>query len=148
MREAYHAAGDQTVTTGLLSVLGITSAATIRPSLYFFTLGTTSTPADYALRWLLQRYTAAGTATAVVPAPLDPASPAYAGSAGSNHTAEPTYTSAKTLLDIGLAQRNTYLWYGDQSPLQMPATAANGIGFQVIGSTGGAEAKASAHVTH
>ena len=144
MAEVYDVAGDQTTTTGLLSVLGITSATTIRPRIIFANLSVTSTPADYMMRWVLQRYTAAGTATSVVPSPRDPAAPATLAAAGSNHTAEPTYTSAEIKLDTGLANRNTYPFYCDSAPIILPATAANGVGFQVVGSTGGNEAKAFA----
>lgn len=107
----------------------LTSAATIRPSIYFFTIGTTGTPADNAVIWIWQRYTAAGTSTAVTPQALDPADPASLASAGENATVEPTYTAAAILFNLGLNARATYNWWAqDGRGMKAPATAANGLG--------------------
>jgi len=111
------------------TILGITSASTVRPGIVFASFGASGTPADNALQFLLQRYTDPGTNTAVTPRALDPADPAALASAGSAHTVEPTYTSGAVLLRVPLNQRATLLWYAnDRNELRMPATASNGIG--------------------
>ena len=105
------------------------SAATVRPSIYFFTIGTTGTPADSAVIWIWQRCTAAGTVTAVTPQALDPADPASLSSGGENASAEPTYTANAILFNLGLNARATYNWWAqDGAGLKSPATAANGLG--------------------
>lgn len=128
----YSVDGAQTVASPTDSLVGITSTAAVRPSIILAILGSLATPADNALQFLFQRYTAAGTATSVTPQALDPGNPAATATAGENHTAEPTYTSNAILLNIPLNQRATYTWYGDQTPLVAPATASNGIGVQPV----------------
>ena len=132
MSATYAITGTQTVASPTDTCLGLTSATTVRPEITFFVLGSIGTPADNALQWLIARYTAAGTATAVTPLAQDPGAPASLAAAGENHTAEPTYTAGGTVFNIGLAQRNTYPWYGDADPIMLPATAANGIGWQPV----------------
>lgn len=108
---------------------GLTSTAAIRPELYEFNIGSSGTPADSAILWRIQRYTAAGTATAYVPTPLDPADPASTASAGVTHTVEPTYTAATILFSHALNQRASYRFIADpDGPLKLPATASNGVG--------------------
>lgn len=105
------------------------SAATIRPVIYFFTIGTTGTPADNAVIWIWQRCTAAGTVTAVTPQALDPNDPSALASGGENASVEPTYTSNAILFNLGLNARATYNWWAqDGRGLKMPATAAAGAG--------------------
>ena len=105
------------------------SASTIRPSIYFFTIGTTGTPADNAVIWIWQRCTAAGTVTAVTPQALDPADPASLASGGENASVEPTYTANAILFNLGLNARATYNWWAqDGRGMKSPATAANGLG--------------------
>ncbi len=114
-----------------ITVGGLTSAATIRPRIYEFSIGSAATPADQAAAYHLERYTAAGTSTAVVPQALDPADPAslLAATTGENHSVEPTYTAAAILMDIPVNQRATYRWFAvPGGEIVMPATAANGIG--------------------
>ena len=109
---------------------GLTSAATIRPAIYDLTLGSEAAPVDQAARYNLERYTAAGTSTAVVPQALDPGDPASLAAAGENHSVEPTYTAAAILLSFPLHQRATYRWVanGPGREIKLPATAANGVG--------------------
>lgn len=107
----------------------LTSATTIRPSIYFFAISVSGTPADNAVVWVWQRTTAAGTSTAVVPQALDPADPASLATAGENATIEPTYTAAALLFDIAINARATYNWWAqDGRGLKAPATAAAGAG--------------------
>jgi len=109
----------------------ITSTAAIRPEILMITLGSRATPADNAVGYLFQRYTAAGTFTSVTPQALDPGDPAATGTAGENHTAEPTYTANAILLHLDMNMRPHLIWQVlEGRGLKMPATAANGIGCQ------------------
>lgn len=136
MQRRYSSTGDQAVGTDQ-SVLGLTSATTIRPSVYFIVIGSAATPADQASKFLVMRYTAAGTATAFTPIAHDPGDPAALASAGYNHTVEPTYTASSNLLQVSLNQQNTFKWETlPQYGLKAPATAANGIGLKSSSATG------------
>ena len=129
----------QDTNTAATSILGLTSAATIRPKIYDLVMGSDATPADNAAEYVLQRYTAAGTVTAVTPAPLDPADPAALASAGEAHSVEPTYTANLILLQWAQNQRATFRWVAAPGgEIVLPATAANGVGVQVIGIAGSA----------
>lgn len=111
------------------SLLAITSAATIRPLIYDVIIGCAGTPADQACMFWLQRYTAAGTATAVTPQPTDPASPSALASAGQAHTVEPTYTAGQVQLQIPINQQATFRWVQlPERGIMLPSTAANGAG--------------------
>lgn len=133
MPRKYAASGTQTVTSPTDSALGIASATTIRPEIFYITFGTTATPSDAALQWIVQRFTAVGTSTSVTPTALDPGDPASLATVGSNHTAEQTYTAGAILLDVALNARGTYQWTGRQGcELKLPATANNGAGFQPV----------------
>jgi hypothetical protein len=146
MGRRYSIDGAQAVAGTTASVLGLTSTAAIRPRIYDLIFGSNATPADNALNWLLQRYTAAGTATAVTPQPLDPADPAATASAGENHTAEPTYTSNAILLNISANQRSTQRWVASPGgELVLPATAANGVGVQPVHSSFTGEVQTTIH---
>lgn len=130
----FDAQGDQTVSGTFATVAGLTGATTIRPEICEIKLGASGTPADNALVWLLQRYTAAGTSTGVTPSSRDPAFDGlHLASFGSNHTSEPTYTSAKLPFSIPpLHQKNSLIWqaYAGEG-IVIPATANNGVGIQV-----------------
>ena len=125
--------GKVTTTTGLKTAVGVTGGTGLRIRLYDFTVSAVGTPADNVLRWVVQRSTAAGTLTAITPAPLDSADAAAEATAGENHTVEPTYTTATELFDNAVNQRATYRWVAAPGgELIVPATASNGIGFQVL----------------
>lgn len=125
----YSIDGEQNIASPDDSVLGLTSAATIRPVIYHMAIGISGTPADNAITWYVGRYTAAGTATSVTPQALDPADPAALASAGENHSVEPTYTANAILFRLALNQRASHAWWADAyGGLQAPATAANGLG--------------------
>ena len=127
----------QATNTAAKTILGLTSAATVRPRIYDFILGSDATPADMAAEYALQRYTAAGTATAVTPQLLDPGDPASLCSAGQAHTVEPTYTANALLLQVAVNQRATFRWVAAPGgEIVLPATAANGVGLQVISVSG------------
>lgn len=112
--------------------MGTLTADATRPKrmkVYEMNFGSEGTVADNPFLYQVQRCTAAGTSTAVVPQPLDPADAATEQDAGENHTIEPTYVSAQILLDLALNQRATFRWVAVAGgELVTPATAANGIG--------------------
>ncbi len=125
--------------TSATTILGLTSAATIRPKLYDFTSGSAATPADNAGEYYIQRSTAAGTSTAVTPQALDTGDPSSLASAGEAHTVEPTYTANAILLAWTQNQRATFRWVASPGgEIVLPATAANGIGFVVAQIAGSA----------
>ena|SRR3990167_471279 len=121
-----------------ITIIGLTSAATIRPHLYYISFGSDATPADQAFNMTVQRYTAAGTATAVTPHAHDPANPASLAAGASNHTAEPTYTAGAILLDFAINQQATFQYQTiPEEGFVLPATAANGAGLQFESLSGG-----------
>lgn len=124
----YSTNGSQNIASPTVSILGVTSASTIRPFIYFFAFGPEAAPADNSIVWYWQRHTAAGTSTSVTPNAVDPGDPASLAASGQDHTVEPTYTSAAIQFRLGLNQRASYSWWADPfGGLQMPATAANGL---------------------
>jgi hypothetical protein len=126
-----------TTSSAFKTALVLTSAATVRPKIYSFVLSTLGAAADGVLEWIIQRFTAAGTTTAVTPRNIDSTDPATAlAAAGSNATAEPTYTANSSLFDEGINQRATYTWnaWTEGAQLVAPATAANGIGIALLSS--------------
>ena len=129
----YASTGTQNVTTPADTVLGITGTAAQRLWCHFFCVSSYATPADNAIFWTLQRYTAAGTSTGVTPVALDPADPASVGVSGENHTVEPTYTAATELWENAVNQRaSLQLWTAPGAEFVCPATAAAGIGWQPL----------------
>ena len=122
-------------TASTVASLGSIVADATRPrrgELYDLMLGSEAAPADNAFQYRIQRCTAAGTSTAVVPQPIDPADVATEADAGENHTVEPTYTAAQIILHVALNQRATFRWQAvrDDCRLVYPATASNGFGIQ------------------
>jgi hypothetical protein len=124
----------------------LTSTSAIRPAVYDFFFGSNATPADNALNWLMERYTAAGTATAVTPQALDSGDPAATATAGENHTAEPTYTSNAVMLNISANQRSTQRWVASPGgEIICPATAANGVGVEPVHASFTGEVQCTIH---
>lgn len=131
-----------TITTG-----GVTSAfktavlvagiSTRRVKIYHFVCSTVGVAADGVLEWILQKFTAAGTSTAVTPRNLDGTDLAVAsGVAGSNATVEPTYTANSSVFDEGVNQRATYTWnaWTEGAQLVTPCVAASGYGIAALSS--------------
>lgn len=144
----YAATGQGTTGTNK-TILGLTAAATVRPALFYFAVGSAATPADQAGVFELKRFTAAGTSTDVTPKPFEPADPAALCTAGENHSVEPTYTAAGELWSTGINQRATLQWwaYNDNGRIILPATAANGVGLKTSSHTGTPTADATFHWT-
>ncbi len=120
----YSVRGDQNIASPSVSMIGITATTAVEPGVYMISWGSQDTPADSAIQWDIQRYTAAGTATAVTPQNLGPGT-----TAGKNHTAEPTYTSNAILWEMALNQRASHTVVLDpDGALYCPASANNGLG--------------------
>jgi hypothetical protein len=102
--------------------------------IFEFIVGSQATPADNALEWLLQRFTANGTAgTTPTPVALDPGDPGATATTGAQYSAEPTYTATGKLVDFALNQRSTQRWVASpRGELILPANATNGVGIQPI----------------
>ncbi len=133
MARNYTISGTRAVSSPTKTLLGLTGGTTNRPVVLDILCGSTATPADNALEFILQRYTAAGTSSAVTPAALDDQDPAAIASAGANHTVEPTYTSGKILMDLAMNQRATQRWVPSPGrEIKLPATANNGVGLQPV----------------
>lgn len=91
-------------------------------------VGCDGTPANNAITIDVVRTTAAGTATAATPNPLNPADPAAQTVANVNHTVEPTVTAASALLSIAMNQQATVRWVADvDEDLVGPATNLAGL---------------------
>lgn len=116
----------------------LTGTAAQRGWIQYWRMSATGTPAtDVNCEVQIRRSTAAGTSTAFTPTPTDLADPAAVLIAGVNASVEPTY-SAGFVDDVFMNPRAVVPWsaYDQQSELVIPATAAAGIGFQMI-ATGG-----------
>jgi len=114
------------------TALGILCSPVTRARVHHFYVMVGGTPvADNVLQWLVRRFNADGTRTAVAPTPLDPAAPASQLGAGQNYTVEPTYTLL--VFDLAVHQRGLYQWWAaPQGEIVLPATANNGIGITPI----------------
>lgn len=131
----HYSISGQAANTANTTILGLTSAATIRPKVYDLILGSDATPADNAAEYNLQRYTTAGTpAGAVTPQLLDPGDPASLATAGQGvYSVEPTYTANAIMLMWAQNQRATFRWVAAPGgEIILPATAANGVGVRAI----------------
>ena len=99
-----------------------------RGQIYDLSIGVDGTPADNALVWDISRQTAAGTATAAVPPPLNPADAAFLGIAALNATAEGTITATTSVFNLAMNQRASYRWVAAPgSELVYPATNLAGF---------------------
>lgn len=131
MGRCYSVDGQDT-NTAATSILGLTSASTVRPKIYLVSTGSDAT-ADAAAEYNLQRYTVAGTSTAVTPQGLDPGDPASLASSGEAHSVEPTYTANAIMFNLATNQRQGRdIYFMPGREIILPATAANGVGVQVV----------------
>jgi hypothetical protein len=129
----YSIDGQRAVASPTKTLLGLTGGTTVRPFVYDMLFGSSAAPADNAILWYVQRYTAAGTSTAVTPTAIDPADPAASSTSGQNHTVEPTYTAGAILFHLALNQRASHRWIADPNgPLTIPASANNGLGLYPV----------------
>jgi hypothetical protein len=128
----YGANGDQAIAASPgATIIGLTASTLTRAELLEVIYGAEDTPADNMIRLKGQKYTAAGTSTAVTPDGYDDADPAGQLAVGSNHTVEPTYAGIP-LLDVSVHLRSTFIWkLTEGQGIIIPATAANGFGLAV-----------------
>ncbi len=140
------------VSSSFKTPLILGGSASIRPKIFHFVLSTTGAAADGVLEWTIQKATALGTTTAVTPRSLDPSDPTSAtATAGSNASAEPTYTASSSLFDEGINQRATYTWnaWTEGAQLVVPVAASNGLGISALSSVAPAyTGVANAHIHH
>ena len=125
----YSARGNQTVVAR--TVLVIIATATIRPRVKRITgKNVGAVTLDSQIEVLVSRITTAGTTTAVTPAATDPNDPASVLIAGSNASAEPTYTANTLQVSLIFNPRGQDVWqaYDPAAEIILPAVAANGIG--------------------
>ena len=117
-----------TTTAKTMVVVGTVTATLGRPAIYDLIVGASGTPADNAMRYALQRFTAAGTTTAKTANPLDSADMAAQATCGVDASIEPTLTAATINVVIAANQRATFRWVAaPDGEIRGPATNANGI---------------------
>lgn len=113
--------------------LVVTGSATLATRIVAIRMATTGAPSsDASVQVFLRQSTAAGTSTAVTPRPKNGIS--VAGStAGSNASAEPTYTAGQSLQVMEFNPRSFAQWqaYNPDAELRIIAASANGIGAQI-----------------
>lgn len=115
------------------TALGLLASTSRRARVYFFDLSVGGTPVDNVIQWLLRRFTADGTRTAVTPRPLDPNFPVALLGAGENYTVEPTYVAGNEYFDRYVHQRAGYTWNAHPGKgIWIPAVTGEGIGFTPI----------------
>lgn len=118
------------------------STANIRPRVKYFNASTTGTPtSNQGLEFQVRRATALGTSTAYTLGTLDPSDAAVTPvvTAGTNCSVEPTYSTG-FIYDMTISPQVPFQWWPN-SPDQeiiLPATASNGVGFQIIAAGGAA----------
>jgi hypothetical protein len=124
------------------TALIIGSTAAIRPRIVRYDWSTTGTPtSDQGIEVQPRRTTSLGTSTAYTLKASDPSDEAVTPivTAGTNASVEPPgYTGF--LADKAINARMTHQWqaYTADEEIILPATAANGVGFQIIGAGGAA----------
>ena len=113
------------------TAVGLTSGGTNlkRVFIYYILFGSTATPADNALLYEAQRFTASGTgSTTTAPTTLSGDTASDTSSAQA-HTVDPTYTANAILGYWPVNQRATHAFQADPDGQMVgPATASNGIG--------------------
>lgn len=120
--------------TGNVVTIGSLTAATAllkRGRLLDLVIGCDDVAGDAVFINQVQRITTVGTATPIVPAPVDPADTPCGTVANNIQTVEPTYTAATILLSIAMNQRTTMHWIAPPGgELVWPAVNLNGLGIR------------------
>lgn len=124
------------------TALIIGSTANIRPRVVRYDVSTDGTPtSDQGIKYNVSRATALGTSTALTLAAYDPSdtagTPTVTG--GITCTVEPTYAGT-AIHTRAQNPRATYTWqaYAPDAEIILPATASNGVGFQMTALGGAA----------
>lgn len=122
-----------------LSVTAATGATTLRRGwLWEFEVGAASVPnsTDCAIQYDISVQTAAGTATATTPNPVDIGGGDAAALLvyNANYTAEGTITAASSLMNLALNQRASQRWVAKDkaSALIIPAVNLKGIACRAL----------------
>lgn len=136
MAKGYSSGGTSASGTASKTAVTVVGSTSVRPRVYGVAGGNSQTPNDYAAKYQIAKFTAAGTAgSSPTPTPLDPGDVAAIATSGAAHSVEPTYGAA-LMPGISLNLRGTYqLWMGQGDEWLSPATAANGIGIQLVTAT-------------
>lgn len=129
-----------TNTAAAKTALGVFGTATVRPrvqNLKGSNIGVVSVDSEVEVQ--CSRITTAGTSTAVTVAGPDPNDPAATLVAGSNFSAEPTYTANSLQATLLFNPRGQAIWTAEDraGEIVLPATANNGLGC-LIQTLGGA----------
>jgi hypothetical protein len=124
------------------TALTLISTANIRPRVLRYDTSTDGVPtSDQSYTFQVRRFTAAGTTSAYTLQNNDPSDSAVTPllTAVTTATVEPTYSTG-FMLNRGVNPRQTHQWwaYAPDEELILPATAANGIGFQLVTAGGAA----------
>ena len=131
MSASYAAFGNNALLSSMdtsLSVIGHASTP-VRSWTYELIFADEGTPADNVLLWTLQRVSAEGTATEVVPTRVDLADAEASANVGEDHSVEPTYTATEEVLEFSLNTRATFRWVAaPNGEIVNPATASAGWG--------------------
>ena len=131
----YSANGICAAGAGSKTAVSVTATSTIRPGVYDVAWGMTTAPnsTDFQIKVGLSRYTADGTGTAFTANLNDTVDLASGATTKTAHSAEPTYTANQDMLSYPLNQRAPWRWVAqDGKEIWAPATAANGLGSQLI----------------
>lgn len=125
----YCVEGTTAVASSAVTQAALIASTAVRGEIFQIIIGTSGVPADNALLWKAQRFTAAGTGSAYTPHALDPADPAASCSGQVTNTIEPTYTSGILVWHAATNQRATLVFTCNPGAnLKIPATSSNGIG--------------------
>lgn len=133
MAKGYSSGGTSASGTASKTAVTVVGSTSVRPRVYGFAGGNSQTPNDYSAKYQLAKFTAAGTAgSSPTPTPVDSGDVAAIATSGAAHSAEPTYGAA-FFAGLPLNLRGTYqFWAGQGDEFVSPATAANGIGIQLV----------------
>lgn len=120
-----------TAGTGPVTAANVIASTAIRPMIYEFNVGISTTPADQTYKASVTRATGVGTAGSnPTPTPIDNGDVACVSTAGITHSAEPT--TLTDLFGIRLNQRASYRWVcQDGAELICPAATSNNIGVRM-----------------
>lgn len=139
MGRIYAVQGTMAVTTGTTkTALTIMGATGIRARIIEYMISSLDTPNDYNCGFSVGRITTTGTVTSVTPTPLNDKDPAATFTAGSNASAEPTYTAGATLHGPAqIYQRGVFIWKATPGRDEIYIAGTNGVGFLMSPSFGG-----------
>lgn len=130
--KSFNVRGPNAAGTTNKTAVTIIASSSIRVGIFDIGGGTDGTnPSDVQVLYLVQRFTAVGTAGSnPTPEPDDSSDVAAIATGGITHSGEPTYTASKVLWEFSGNMRSPFRWVAFESDknLRSPATASNGIG--------------------